>query len=58
MISIKANKLDRLGSATDARSQVLRVAAEQADMNTIKRFIPAGVDPLKFLQLLKTFKDV
>jgi hypothetical protein len=57
LISIKANHLDRLGSATDARSQVLRVAAEQADIETIKRFIPAGVDPLKFLKLLKTFRE-
>ena len=57
VISIKANQLDRLGSATDARSQILRVAAEQADLETIKRFIPAGVDPLKFLDLLKTFRE-
>lgn len=56
-ISIKSNKLDRLGSATDARSQVLRVAAEQADVETIKKFIPAGVDVLSFLNILKTFKD-
>lgn len=57
LISIKANHLDRLGSATDARSQVLRVAAEQADIETIKRFIPAGVDPLMFLKLLETFRE-
>ena len=57
VISIKANQLDRLGSATDARSQILRVAAEEADLETIKRFIPAGVDPLMFLKLLKTFRE-
>jgi hypothetical protein len=56
MISIKTNMLDRLGSATDARSQVIRVAAEEADMVTLKQYIPPGVDILKFLNLLKTFR--
>ena len=56
IISIKTNMIDRLGSATDARSQVIRVAAEEADMETLKQYIPPGVDILKFLNLLKTFK--
>lgn len=57
IISIKSNKLDRLGSATDARSGILRVAADQADTETIKRFLPAGIDPLEFLKSLETFRD-
>lgn len=56
MISIKTNMLDRLGSATDARSQIIRVAAQEADMKTLKQYIPPGVDVLDFLNLLKTFK--
>ena len=56
MISIKTNMIDRLGSATDARSQIIRVAAQEADMETLKQYIPPGVDVLEFLNLLKTFK--
>lgn len=55
-IMIRANMIDRLGSATDARSQILRVAAQEADIETLKKYIPAGVNINDFLDLLKTFR--
>ena len=55
-IKIKANMIDRLGSATDARSQILRVASQEADIETLKKYIPAGVNINDYLNLLKTFK--
>ena len=54
-IQIKNNKLDRLGSATDARSQIIRVAASEADMDTLQQFTPPGVDKLKFMDILQPF---
>ena len=56
-ISIKANMLDRLGSATDARSQILRVAAHQADTETLKQYIPPGVNVVDVINLLKNFRE-
>jgi hypothetical protein len=56
-VSIKANMLDRLGSATDVRSQIIRVAAQQADTDTLSQYIPAGVDVLTVLNLLKNFRE-
>lgn len=55
-INIKRNMLDRLGSATDVRSQILRVAAQEADINTLKTMVPPGVDISQFLQLVKSFR--
>lgn len=57
VINIKANMLDRLGSATDARSQILRVAAQQADTETLKQYIPPGVNVVDVLNLLKNFRE-
>ena len=56
-ISIKANMLDRLGRATDGRSQILRVAAQQADTETLKQYIPPGVNVVDVLNLLKNFRE-
>lgn len=55
-IQIKANLLDRLGSATDVRSQILRVAAQEADIQTLERMLPPGVSIPDFLNLVKKFK--
>lgn len=55
-ITIKTNMLDRLGSATDVRSQILRVAAQEADLRTLETMIPPGVDISQFLNLLKNFR--
>jgi len=55
-INIKANLLDRLGSATDVRSQILRVAAQEADIQTLEKMLPAGVSIPDFLNLVKKFR--
>lgn len=55
-IQIKANLLDRLGSATDVRSQILRVAAQEADIQTLEKMLPPGVNIPEFLNLVKKFK--
>ena len=55
-IHIKRNMLDRLGSATDVRSQILRVATQEADIETLKTLLPPGVDISQFLELVKTFR--
>ena len=55
-ITIKTNMLDRLGSATDVRSQILRVAAQEADLRTLETMLPPGVDASQFLNILKNFK--
>lgn len=54
-VQIKRNMLDRLGSATDVRSQILRVAAEEADIETLKTMLPPGVNISQFLELVKGF---
>jgi len=56
IISIQANMLDRLGSATDVRSQILRVAAAEVDVKTLESMIPPGVEPVDFISLLKSFR--
>ena len=55
-IQIKANLLDRLGSATDVRSQILRVATQEADIQTLEKMLPPGVNIPEFLNLVKKFK--
>lgn len=55
-IHINRNMLDRLGSATDVRSQILRVATQEADIETLKTMLPPGVDISQFLELVKTFR--
>jgi hypothetical protein len=57
-IYIQSNKIGRLGSATDARSQIMRVAAQEADMETLSRFIPPGVNVLNFMELLQSFHGI
>ena len=57
-INVVNNMIDRLGSATDARSSILRVAVDQYDTQTLEKFIPAGVNVIDFMKLLKNFRDV
>ena len=57
-IYIQSNKIGRLGSATDARSQIMRIATQEADMETLSRFIPPGVNTLNFMNLLQSFHRI